>query len=78
MTAVLQALRSSVAAVQSAHQDSLPPASSCQSISRVQKAHAINITGLDGLLGPVVGLRRFEARRGLARYYVKLGRLTDY
>ena len=80
MTAVLQALRSSVAAVQSAHQDSLPPASasSCQSISRVQKAHAINITGRDRLLGLVVGLSRFEARRSHARYYVKLGGLTDY
>lgn len=78
MTAVLQALRSSVAAVQSAHQDSLPPASSCLSISRVQRAHAINTTGLDRLLGLVVGLSRFEARRGHARYYVKLGGLTDY
>ena len=69
---------SSVAAVQSANQDSLPPVSSCQSISRVVKAHAINITGLDRLLGLVVGLSRFEARQSHARCYVQLGGLTDY
>jgi len=77
MTAVLQALRSSVAVLQSANQDTLPPASSCQSFSRAEGT-CNKQSRPRPLAGPHRGPGLSEARRGLARYYVMLGGLTDY